>query len=247
MPSPRALLFFLFLALLGGGFLIFLNANRNYQRPAPSSAVWSPSDKPIKIVTFNIHHSAQGNRAVFDQLARLNPDFILLQEVNKADLTALSEGYSSVPAIYHASENLGGKSTNWGSAILSKYPLYETGAIPTETGKSFGVWATAVIGDRKFKIASIHLAQSTEFRSELQQLLQSWRNANSPPIIIGGDFANSSVPSQFPFNDPLKSLGKDHNSRHKTLFISPDWKPLDAGPSQSTAQDDQPLWFTTGK
>jgi len=226
---------------------VFLNANRNYQRPAPSSAVWSPPDKPIKIVTFNIHHSPQGNRAVLDQLATLNPDFILLQEVNKADLTALSEGYSSVPAIYHASENLGGKSANSGSAILSKYPLYETGAIPTETGKSFGVWATAVVGDRKFKIASIHLAQNNESGSEIIQLLQSWRNANSPPIIIGGDFENSPIPPPFPLNDPFKLLGKDHDIRHETFFISPDWKPLDAGPAQSTAQEDQPLWLTAGK
>src|SRR4051794_35197482 len=75
LPSPRALIFFLFLALLGGGFLLFLNANRNYQRPAPSSAVWSPPNRPIKIVTFNIHHSPHGNRAVLDQLATLNPDF----------------------------------------------------------------------------------------------------------------------------------------------------------------------------
>lgn len=243
MPSPRALLFFLFLALLGGGFLLFLNANRNYQRPPPPSAVWSPPDKPIKIVTYNIHHSRGGNPLVPSQLAKLNADFILLQEVDKADLSELSESYSSVPAIYHASENLGGKSVTWGNAILSRYPLYETGIIPTETGKCFGVWATAVVGDHKFKIASIHLAQSNESHSELAQLLQSWRNAGSPTIIIGGDFANSDVTSSFPWNNPLKLLGKDHVNQREALFISTDWKPLDAGPAQS----DRPVWLTTGK
>ena len=91
MPRFRSILFFVFLAILGGAFWFFLNANRNYQRAAPASAVWSAPEKSVRAVSFNVRHSEGGNGAVLRELSRLTSDFVLLQEVEKSDLTVLRE------------------------------------------------------------------------------------------------------------------------------------------------------------
>jgi hypothetical protein len=239
MPRFRALIFFLFLALLGGVFFFFLYANRNYQRPPPASAVWSLPEKLIKIVSFDIQHSRQGNRAVLAEISRLNADFVLLQNVNKSDLTVLSEAFSSVPAIYHGSENLVGKSANWGNAIFSRYPVYEAGTVTAGKEPSFGVWATAVIGNCKFKIASIHLADS---EVELAELLQAWRAIGAAPIIVGGDVAKQPAGSaEFPWRISSKSAGNNAELSHQAIFTSDQWKVIDAGAS------DRLVWVTIGR
>src|SRR5258705_1323455 len=145
MPRTRTLLFFAFLLMFGGGFLALLYANRGPTRPPPASAVWSPPDRAIKIASYNILHNERGIDRVVAEIRKLDPDFVFLQEVERRDLSTMTQALGSLPAIYHASENLAGGSASWGNAILSKHRLYEAGTIPNPGGGSFGVWGAAAI------------------------------------------------------------------------------------------------------
>jgi endonuclease/exonuclease/phosphatase (EEP) superfamily protein YafD len=154
MPKNKSLLFFAFLVLFCGGFFALLYTNRNYHRPPPVSAVWSPPEKAIRIVCCNVRRNQATIDKVFDDIRKLEPDIVLLQEVEKTQLSQMTEALQTLPAIYHASENIGGPRVGWGNAICSRYPLYAGSSVP-QSGASLGVWATVVIGNAKFKVASI--------------------------------------------------------------------------------------------
>src|SRR5258706_10224790 len=226
MPSTKTSIFFLFLVVFCGVFFTLLYANRNYHRPPPPSAVWSAPDKAIRIVSCNVRHNQAGIDKVLDDLRKLAPDIVLLQEIEKTELSQMTEALHTLPAIYHASENLAGRRASWGNAILSKYPLYEGSTVPSAAGGSFGVWATAVVGNAKFKIVSLHLAPAG---SELTQLAQTWQETGAPPIIIGGVF------NQGPTTHPWTAAGT-------TFLISKEWKSIETG-----GADGEPSSLVAGK
>jgi endonuclease/exonuclease/phosphatase (EEP) superfamily protein YafD len=222
----RSLFFFAFLLIFCGVFFALLYANRNYHRPPPPSAVWSPPDKLIRIVSCNVQHNQRGIDKILDDLRKLEPDIVLLQEIEKTELSQMTEALHTLPAIYHASENLAGRRASWGNAILSKYPLYEGSTVPSGAGGSFGVWATAVVGNAKFKIVSVHLAS---VGNELSQLAQVWQEAGARPIIVGGVF------NQGPMTHPWTAAGT-------TFLISKEWKSIETGGAEG-----EPVWLVAGK
>jgi endonuclease/exonuclease/phosphatase family metal-dependent hydrolase len=226
MPSTKTSLFFAFLLVFCGVFFALLYANRNYHRPPPPSAVWSPPDKPIRIVSCNVQHNRRRIDKILDDLRKLEPDIVLLQGIEKSDLSPMTEALGTLPAIYHASENLGGRRASWGNAILSKYPLYDGSTVPSAADGSFGVWATAVVGNAKFKIVSLHLAPAG---SELSQFAQSWQEAGAPPIIIGGVFNQGAT------THPWAATGTK-------FLISKEWKSIETG-----GADGEPIWLLVGK
>ncbi len=270
-PRKRALIFFACLTLLGGGFLGLLYANR---RPAaaPARAVWSPPAKPVRVVSYNILHSQRGIGRVVEEVRRLNPDFVLLQEVEKRDLSQMTRELGMLPpAVYHASENLAGPRASWGNAILSKHRLYEGGSIPNPGGGSFGVWATASIEDRKFVVACVHLAatwkadpahliESGNARwKELSNLVAAWHGRGSPPIVVGGDFNQIPMGNNYAlmtreWSDALGVLGKDQTTfkagllrtRIDYFMVSKGWGVAAGDVVESDASDHKPIWVEVG-
>jgi len=268
MPQTRSLLFFAFLLLLGGGFLALLYLNRGPMRPPPTSAVWGAAARPVKVASYNILHNQRGIDRVIVEIRKLDPDFVLLQEVERRDLSALTEALQSLPAIYHASENLAGGGATWGNAILSKHRLYEAGSIPNAGGGSFGVWGTAVIDGRKFVVANVHLSatwnakpshlkESGENRwKELSNLVKAWQDKGSPPILVGGDFNQIAMGNNYAlmtreWSDVLAGLGKNENTfgeglirtRIDYFLVSKEWTAPDGGVVQSDASDHRPIWM----
>jgi endonuclease/exonuclease/phosphatase family metal-dependent hydrolase len=233
MPKTKSLLFFVFLVCFCGGFFALLYANRNYHRPPPASAVWSPPEKAIRVVSCNLRRSQAEIDKVFDEIRKLEPDIVLLQGVDKTQLSQMTELLQTLPAIYHASENLGGQRASWGNAILSRYPLYEGSTVPRPTSGSYGVWATAVVGNTKFKIASTYLVTAG---GELSQLAQAWQEVGSPPIVIGGVF------NQPPTTQPWTNAMRTRTLNDATFLISREWKPIATG-----GTGDQPIWIQAGK
>src|SRR5258706_2453528 len=226
MPSTKTSIFFLFLVVFCGVFFTLLYANRNYHRPPPPSAVWSAPDKAIRIVSCNVRHNQAGIDKVLDDLRKLAPDIVLLQEIEKTELSQMTEALGTLPAIYHASENIGGRRASWGNAILSKHPLYDGATVPSGAGGSIGVLAPADVGDAKFKIVSLNLGPSG---NELPQLAQVWQEGGAPPIIVGGVF------NQGPTAHPWTAAGT-------TFLISKEWKSIETG-----GADGEPLWMVAGK
>jgi endonuclease/exonuclease/phosphatase family metal-dependent hydrolase len=209
---------------------------------------------------------------VIDEVGRLEPDFVLLQEVERRDLTAMSQALSKFPAIYHASENLAGPRASWGNAILSRHALYDAGSVPNPGGGSFGVWATAVIDGRKFVVASVHLSatwnanpthliESSNNRwKELSNLVGAWRGVGSPPIVVGGDFNQLAIHNNYAlmtkhWTDALSALGKDQatfsagplKTRIDYFLTSKQWKLLGGDVIESDASDHKPLWLLAGE
>jgi endonuclease/exonuclease/phosphatase family metal-dependent hydrolase len=234
--------------------------------------VWSPTDKAIKIASYNILHNERGIDRVVAEIRKLDPDFVFLQEVERRDLSTMTQALGSLPAIYHASENLAGGSASWGNAILSKHRLYEAGTIPNPGGGSFGVWGTAAIDGRKFVVANVHLSATWNAKpshliesgnnrwKELTNLVNAWHERGSPPMVLGGDFNQIAMGNNYAlmtkeWTDALDALGRNENTfgaglirtRIDYFLLSKEWTAADGGVVQSDASDHRPIWVQVRK
>src|SRR5688572_6155595 len=222
MRTPRraTILFFAFLVLFGGAFWVAMKwAARRAGSPPPASAVWGVPDRPLRFVSYNIRHGERGLPRIIDEIRKLEPDFVLLQEVEREHLSTMTRELRSMPAVYHASENLAGPRASWGNAILSRHRLYEGQSIPNpDGGASFGVWATAAIDGKKFRVACVHLSDN----KELTNLVKAWEDAGRRPIVLGGEFGQVANDNSS-WSDALKGLGKDKGPRVDHLLVSKDW------------------------
>jgi endonuclease/exonuclease/phosphatase family metal-dependent hydrolase len=270
--SVRGALIVVAMFVLGGLVLwgLFL-APRAKSPPAPAGVAWGAPDRPLRVVSYNILHGERGLDRVADDVRKLEPDIVLLQEVESRDLPALAAALGMQqhyhPTHYFRSENLAGRRSTWGNAIFSKVPLYDAGSIPSPGGGSFGVWAVAVVDGKKFLVAGVHLSatwnanpahikQSGEYRyKELTNLVTAWRDRGSPPIVVGGDFNQIPLGNNYHvmtehWTDALAQLGHtDHTfragllrTRIDYLLISPEWSAREGGVADSDASDHRPIW-----
>jgi endonuclease/exonuclease/phosphatase family metal-dependent hydrolase len=273
MPRRTTLWFFAFLAVFAATFWILMRfAARGAGSPPPASAVWGVPDRPVRFVSYNILHNQRGMSRVIEEIRKLDPDFILLQEVERDELSDMTRDLGSMPAVYHASENLAGGRATWGNAILSRHRLYEGRSIPNPGGGSFGVWATAVIEGKKFRVGCVHLSATYKLNlahfeesavnryKELSNLVKAWEDDGRPPIVIGGDFNQLAVNKNYElmtrhWADGLKVLGKDQNTfqagllrtRIDYFLLSKEWRPLDGGVPDTDASDHKPIWIRAVK
>jgi endonuclease/exonuclease/phosphatase family metal-dependent hydrolase len=254
-------------AVLWGLFL----APRAVSPPPPPRAVFGAPDRPVRIVSFNILHNQRGIDNVVADIKAFEPDILLLQEVESRDVIGLAERLGMRrqhhPRMYERSVNLAGPRASWANLILSKVPVYEAGSIPNPGGGSFGVWGTAVVGDRKFIVANVHLSATwnanpkhlqesgVNRHKELTSLFDAWKRRGSPPIVVGGDFnqipmGNNYALMEMNLTDALGSLGKTDTTfgqgllrtRIDYFLISAHWRTLDGGVGSSGASDHEPIW-----
>jgi endonuclease/exonuclease/phosphatase family metal-dependent hydrolase len=174
--------------------------------------------------------------------------------------------------VYHPSVNLAGNAS-WGNAIVSKFPLYDAASIPNPGGGSFGVWAYAVVDNRKFMLACVHLSatwnakpahliESSNNRfKELTHLRDAWTLGGSPPIVIGGDFNQLPMGNNYElmtreWSDALKELKHDDATFHDGLLqtridyflTSKQFIPRDGAVVRTNVSDHSPIWIElTGK
>jgi endonuclease/exonuclease/phosphatase family metal-dependent hydrolase len=273
MPRRTTIWFFVFLALFAGAFWVLMRfAARGAGSAPPASAVWGVPDRPVRVVSYNILHNQRGMGRVIEEIRKLDADFVLLQEVEREHVSEMTRELGSMPAVYHASENLAGGRASWGNAILSRHRLYEGRTIPNPGGGSFGVWATASIDGRKFRVACVHLSATYKFNlahleesavnryKELSNLAKAWEDEGRPPIVIGGDFNQLAVNKNYELMtrnwvDGLKALGKDQNTFESGLLrtridyflLSKEWKPIEGGVVESDASDHKPIWIKAGR
>jgi endonuclease/exonuclease/phosphatase family metal-dependent hydrolase len=145
-------------------------------------------------------------------------------------------------------------------------------SIPNPGGGSFGVWATAVVGGTKFKVACVHLSatwkanpahlvESSNNRwKELSNLVKGWEEAGSPPIVVGGDLNQLPIHNNYAlmtrhWRDALKELGKGVSTfsagplrtRIDYFLVSKEWRVLAGGVGTSEASDHRAIWVEVGK
>ena len=257
---------------LGGAVLwgLFM-APRATSPPAPAAAGWGVPTRPIRVASFNVLHLQRGFDAVVNEVRAVNPDIVLLQEVDSRDVVGLARALGMQqyhhPNAYERSGNLDGPKATWGNVIFSKHPLFDAGPIPNPGSGSFAVWATSVVDGQKFVVANVHLSatwnaspaheeQSREYRAkEIANLKAAWRERGSPPIVVAGDF------NQIPFgnnyaamtehlNDALAGLGNNDmtfragvlNTRIDYILLSPEWRATGGGVVESRASDHRLIW-----
>jgi endonuclease/exonuclease/phosphatase family metal-dependent hydrolase len=271
--SWRGIVLVVALFAIGGIMLwgLFL-APRAISPAAPLDASWGVPDRPLRFVSYNILHNQRGIDKVCAQIDAHKPDFVLLQEVESRDLIELATRLGMEkfhhPRLYDRSSNLAGAKATWGNFILSKHPIYEAASIPNPGGGSFGVWGTAVIDDRKFVVANVHLSatwnanpihikKSGENRHrELTALAKAWRDRGSPPIVIAGDFnqipmGNNWAVMSGTWRDALGAIGHDGvtfgegllKTRIDYFLTTPDWQPLNGGIARRDASDHRLIWL----
>jgi endonuclease/exonuclease/phosphatase (EEP) superfamily protein YafD len=245
VPRRPTLLFFAFLLVFGGAFLLAMRLTARHAGSAPpASAVWGVPDWPLRFVSYNVRHNQLGTARIIDRIRKLDPDFVLVQEVEREHLSTLTRELRAMPAVYHASENLAGARPTWGNAILSRYRLYEGKSIPNHEGRSLGVWATAAVEGKKFRVACVHLSTNDQERASL---VKAWEDAGRPPIVLGvainqpGDFNLTRD-----WSDALKQVGKLNTAQARLgyLLVSDPWKVIDGGAADT---DPDAIWITAGK
>lgn len=221
-----------------GGFVLWglFQAPRAVSPPAPAAVKWGVPSRPLRVASFNVQRLPQGMDTLVSEIRAVEPDFVLLQEVESRDVVGLAQALDMQqyhhPNHYDRSANLGGRKATWGNVVFAKHPLYDAGAIPNPGGGSFGVWMTAVADEKKFVIASINLSgpdtgpdtgreanslpvkeSEANRRNEIGSFLKAWRERGSPPVVVGGDFnpissgKNIAVMTE-PLVDALTTLGR---------------------------------------
>ncbi len=255
-----------------GGMVLWglFQAPRAVSPAAPAGVEWGVPSRPLRFASLNVLHLRQGMDAVAGEIRTLNPDFVLLQEVESRDVVGLAQALGMQrhhhPNNYERSANLGGPKATWGNVILAKHPLYDAGPIPGSGGGSAGVWATTVVDGTRFIVATVHLSatpnadpqqvnESDERRSnEIASLLDAWRERNSPPIVVGGDFNQVASGNNYAvITDHLvDALAKIANAgtafrapqpRTDHLFASPHWSVQKGGAVERGAVDHRLFWI----
>ncbi len=270
--GSRGALLVVGLFAVGGGVLWGLvQAPRATSPAAPAGAPWGVPDRPLRFVSWNVLHLQRGMEAVVADIKKLEPDFVLLQEVESRDVVGLAQALgmqtSHHPKAYHPSVNLDGPKATWGNVIFSRHRLYDAGSIPNPGGGSFGVWAVSVVDGRKFLVANVHLSatwnanplhvkRSGENRAnELAALVAAWRQRGAPPVVVGGDFNQIPLGDNYAvmtehWSDALAAIGKTdttfraglRRTRIDYFLVSPQWSAKDGGVVESGASDHRLIW-----
>ena len=151
----------------------------------------------LKVVSFNLYHCRNIEEAIdlFKDTPELkDADFILLQEKDfngiKLFADALQYNYVYYPSAVHQKFR-----KDFGNAVLSKWPIVDNEKIILtgnyeEHLQRIAVGITALVGEKKLKVYSIHqgvLIESDERSIQLEKVLQNL-DPSIEKIIIGGDF-----------------------------------------------------------
>lgn len=168
------------------------------ERPAAQDAAMAPLD----VVTLNIWHDRENwprrQAIIVDELRRLKPDAILLQEVlqdnglpNQAESLARELGY----AWHFVSVDPPERTRRYGNAILTPHPILARGEralLPLDDYRIAG-WVRARVRDRIVDFYVVHLNftdRSGAVRAQQVQGLLDFIAATrgDAPVVIGGDF-----------------------------------------------------------
>lgn len=160
----------------------------------------------LRVVTFNVkfsNHPDLAARMLLRNDSLRHADVVLLQEMDERGVQLIADsldmGYVYYPASRHP---LTGR--DFGNAILSRWPLQDDRKIILphlarfNSTQRIAVAATMVMGERRVRVYSIHLATMlangpTQRRDQLRAVLA---DADSfPCTLIAGDFNSETVPA----------------------------------------------------
>ena len=186
--SRRGMLVCVGLFVLGGAVLwgLFL-APRN-RPPAAPAVPWGAPARPLRFVTIDLGGAsvAEGGDLAAD-LRKLDPDFVLVQNIRFGDVLPLAEGLGMAksfhPRLFQRPDPKAKDAP--GDVILSTHPLYDAGPVAvlpdSDVREGRGVRAVAVVDGVKFVVVSGVGATD----SSRQALEADLRREGPPPTVVG--------------------------------------------------------------
>jgi hypothetical protein len=169
----------LLLAILTGGC--------HHPAPATRPATQPAAQRPLRIVSYNIHWNLAGVERVSDAIRPLGPDVLFLQEVPEKDVAAFAAALQ-LPHTFYVPRPLPNEGT-WGAVILSKHPLGNTRPIRQGDHWTFGAAAEIVLDNGRLTLFGVHLSPTRRTRL---------RVTSSPPTPSAAARSRRSSPTGAP-------------------------------------------------
>lgn len=207
---------------------------------APGTPVMGPppARDTVRLMTYNIHQgldvqSRPDVEGIIRTIEAQSPDIVGLQEVNRGwTISGASDIISYIEERMPQYHVVYGPMVGdlWGSAILSRYPILESGSRRYERGLFYTMgftWAVIRLPDCDALVLNTHLSTGRELdderTSQMDQLLAHWNGR--PCSVIMGDV--NAEPTSKPIRD-MKAAG----------FT--DWLGVFTAPRESTWPADRP-------
>jgi endonuclease/exonuclease/phosphatase family metal-dependent hydrolase len=163
----------------------------------------------VRVVSFNTHRSFGGIATVASEIRSLDPDVVLLQEVDRfhgrtggVDQAAYFAEALGMEASF--SPNVVQGQGQYGTAILSRFPILDSGrfALPNGSGgEPRGLqWAGLEIGGQEVRVYNTHLQNKIVGLREAQaRHVAGILAGEEQPTILGGDMnATANTPTLGP-------------------------------------------------
>ena len=237
---------------------------------APAGVIAGVPDRPLRFAAYNVYHNYRGMEGTVAALQQIHPppDFILLSEVDREHVAPMAEALGMRYSFFPLLGYVGGRPAWPDVALLSRHRLYDGRALYTDDdGHTFGLMAFAVVDNRRFAIAGVHLwptfgvdprhvVETAQRRSKQVEVIRAaWRETGQPPLVVGGDFNQPAVGENYAlmtrdFNDSLGLLNQTASTfgrkllqlRIDYLLATPHWEPVDGGVIPGNASDHRPVW-----
>jgi endonuclease/exonuclease/phosphatase family metal-dependent hydrolase len=212
----------------------------------------------VRVVSFNTHRSFGGIATVAQEIRALDPDIVLLQEIDR--FHGRTGGVDQVAYFADALGMEGSFSANvvegqgqYGTAILSRFPILDSGRVGLPNapgGEQRGLqWAGLEVGGQEVRVYNTHLQNKLVGLREAQaRQVAGIVAGDDQPTILGGDMnATANTPTLGPLLAqlvdawPIAGSGPEgtgpNGSRIDFVLASPTLEPQRAQVLRSAVSD----------
>ena len=165
----------------------FLVAARYRVNPSPAATPFGVPRAGLRVVDYQIDPAHPATDELARRFRELNVDVLLLHGIEARQLASFAatwaDGRFAPSQAYYPAQDIVTPDLSYGSAILSRYPLYEARPIPNPMNSAIGVWAVGVADGQRFYLASAALSSSPE--KDWSHLIKAWQAMGSPPLVLG--------------------------------------------------------------
>jgi hypothetical protein len=202
---------------------------------APAEATSQVPNVRLRFVSCDVNRRHLQAEPVIAEIRRLDPDYLLLQNVYPQDVAPIAEAMGMQkwyqPGLFQSSANPDGLPALWGNCVLSKQQIFEGSSVE---GGGTAAWAISVVAGKKFLVGSIHLKPAGGSSLESQQLISAWQKKESEPMVIGGLFSgelanDDLVQRGSGLFDALSAFVSTDAARRPRIFLSPGWSCIRGG------------------
>ena len=215
----------------------------------PTEAASKVPDQMLRFIACDVRGRHLQDEPVLAEIKRLNPDYLILQNLEEPDSRALAN-VLQMHAAFGAglAQSASPPIAQYGNCVLSKQMLS-----PPQPAAGIGIWTMSQVGNKSFLIGSI-IASSAGSQWAGNELLADWQKRGSPPIVVAGRF-----PIRFADNNPVqlhsgwfdglsaweRLLPRPSSGEQPTqIFLSPGWSCRAGG--AISGYDLIPCWVDAG-